>query len=1769
MQEGPTQSGDGNAGYPVSLSDPTTRPTATELIGIVTRSQLEHALDAHTRGLKVYESLRSVNEIIGTQYGDRVLFELLQNAHDAHSVGECGDVTISLIISPEGTGTLHVANRGRPFSKSNLEAIRNIATSDKEIGEGIGNKGLGFRSVEALTADVHIFSVAARGPKPEFDGFCFRFATTEEIEQQLQCLGATPSVAKKVAADIPRYLVPIAVQKQSEEVRRLSSLGYATVVCLPLATASAVELAERQVAALANAAIPVQLFLERLGSLEISVVRPGGVAERVTLSRKVEPLTAQVPLNVSMQHVTLSGGAKFIVVRQTLDKEAVLGAVQRSVVAAPPLKRWLAWKGEAVVSIAVPLAGTDAKSRLYNFLPMDDHAISPMAGHVDAPFFADIDRRTIKPDLPLNRFLIEAAADTAAKGCLAIVDGGLPIPATVVVNMAAWGDTWFSIIVKAFENLGRPLDKAAIWPVTPIKGARWASFATLFVWPDVRTKQITPSRLAAIADADILSGVTDKEQLARVEALAAHLHLPLHVHSDCACQWVVATADHLAHKKRPVPLHWGEFYEDIVGLFTAAEINLSALTGRKMLLGEDNKLLVATAQGDESAPPVFVGRSAARGKRGDAPPNPPSAIARKFRFLNPRVALSEDVVHKFEKAGLVRRYDAIEVLSALKGAFEKSGTDIQRREALVWAFRVWLVTGDKAAQAALRQAELRVPCLAGWLPAEDALMSASWSTLGRTLEQYLDEAAPVSADCRTQRGRLLIDYGAWPRARADDRREDWLRFVQILGIRDGLQPVPIAMRREGTPNGYWNYFLRFGDPAIGFDATWAKHASGNEFRFPYTQYTVYGNAWRVPGQLEHDQLTDSAKESLSNLLIAYLRTHGGAHFDFALHHPRGHQTVSVPTPLLTFLREGKWPASTRLDQIVFARPRDSWSTTVARQHPPRFVPRFKSEPGAKEDLPPILFEARIGLRNWSDAASAPGRLASLGAALADLSAAERRDLRDQVRRAWGDVAEHRKSLPESLQLLVDRSSSFELLPGREEDPPTVYVTAEPQGFAARTLMDAGEAVLDVGGADAALICQLLEATARFTPKLADAGDVHLVVDGALFEASSDDPVLASGDLSWLSDLAVIAHEHLGDAIELRTLPTEELDRRIRLVRVRRCDRFALTIAGKEVAVTGRERAHAVPHPRTPTLLVQGAGPIDFELLLEASQALTKLLGARRNTLELLMGRLQRLGYTGGFVGPSEEMLARAIVRDISVVREHFAATRGGVKRRVDAVLPVVAFLKGREAAERLRERHAELGPSLQLRAWLVNHLPAELVEKLMAIVGETIDQKVICSHLDLDFGLYGYTLADLGYPPMNDEGDFRRMFSAYLSEFRQALRDRVRRAFLPQWRAGESLGTYVELRSLDFVPFDSQWAMQLQQLDRDHVFTHATQAIEARLGPDRPDLELEPLDLVTGANRKLVMSRHADLVNLVRAWCRKVAAAQPVAAGFADAQQLVRELDQAGLLDFQVYAPCDLPSLFRRAGAWPANMPLSDSLSDLDLAEAELKHEEQEARELRQKIEVARRSIVFAGQSIDTGGAQFILEFEALAVAAIEQSDEWLKRSRVARLLQQEEFPAPRPGTRGGGSGKSWANQPPEAIRRAMGTASEWLAWRLLYRRHPREMSDDCWVSSNRELFCTGKPGDDSLGYDFRVVTARHEILYEVKSAIDAGGEFELTAKELEMAGSAREDRKRRYRILYVPFVFDPTRWMVLTLPNPVGLDTRGRYRVLRSGSVRYGFDQR
>ena len=166
-------------------SDRPTRLPAEDLARQV-RDVLEHAvrrLPQEAQGLR--EPPEPDTRWSARSTGIGSLYELIQNAHDAHRADDRGRIALQLVVRSETDATLYVANSGTGFRPEDVDAIKNLATTAKEIGESIGNKGLGFRSIEALTDDVRIFSRRDRDDSDRFDGYCFRFATENEIRDRL------------------------------------------------------------------------------------------------------------------------------------------------------------------------------------------------------------------------------------------------------------------------------------------------------------------------------------------------------------------------------------------------------------------------------------------------------------------------------------------------------------------------------------------------------------------------------------------------------------------------------------------------------------------------------------------------------------------------------------------------------------------------------------------------------------------------------------------------------------------------------------------------------------------------------------------------------------------------------------------------------------------------------------------------------------------------------------------------------------------------------------------------------------------------------------------------------------------------------------------------------------------------------------------------------------------------------------------------------------------------------------------------------------------------------------------------------------------------------------------------------------------------------------------------------------------------------------------------------------------------------------------------
>jgi hypothetical protein len=105
------------------------------------------------------QSLAGQTTNVATDYRDRFLVELIQNAYDAQPIGRNdGRIEITLDMGASEYGTLYVANTGQPFAKGNVESLSYVALSAKSVGQAIGNKGLGFRSIVQITDEPSVFS---------------------------------------------------------------------------------------------------------------------------------------------------------------------------------------------------------------------------------------------------------------------------------------------------------------------------------------------------------------------------------------------------------------------------------------------------------------------------------------------------------------------------------------------------------------------------------------------------------------------------------------------------------------------------------------------------------------------------------------------------------------------------------------------------------------------------------------------------------------------------------------------------------------------------------------------------------------------------------------------------------------------------------------------------------------------------------------------------------------------------------------------------------------------------------------------------------------------------------------------------------------------------------------------------------------------------------------------------------------------------------------------------------------------------------------------------------------------------------------------------------------------------------------------------------------------------------------------------------------------------------------------------------------------------
>ena len=487
---------------------------------------------------------------------------------------------------------------------------------------------------------------------------------------------------------------------------------------------------------------------------------------------------------------------------------------------------------------------------------------------------------------------------------------------------------------------------------------------------------------------------------------------------------------------------------------------------------------------------------------------------------------------------------------------------------------------------------------------------------------------------------------------------------------------------------------------------------------PYTEYRRRGWAWRLPGQIEHGDLPETTREAFHELAFRHLEAYNARYLTFNIGRferpQRDWNRKTLPTPLATFLRSKAWIAAGKHHEPGFRKASECWASRTRQGRPPRFLERVSDTVAGlvegSEELAELVFGNALGLRDWHSPDTAPQRLRALSVVAPALATHDRRDFRNEYRRAWLDLSDTGSALPLSLNLAVSRDGRLETLCGNAESPPTVIVTQNARAFEARILSSAGHALLDIGEASGEKIADRLAATGRFRPRQLDGIGVRLLVDGEPFVPRTSDPLLTSFELGWLPEVVLLGHEILADRLE-RGVHRVTVERRLRAIRVRRCHTIRLVVVDddddeeEDTPPQDSMECYGVEHLDLPTLILSDRVPIAWPTLArDLSRTVARLIDPRLRFLEPLLLRLALDQDSDALEAPGDEALTVALGCDSRTLQDLRAALRTDLGH-VLHLLTGRRLLRGRCARRTTQERCGTCRDRFDLLRWLRSQFP--------------------------------------------------------------------------------------------------------------------------------------------------------------------------------------------------------------------------------------------------------------------------------------------------------------------------------------------------------------------------------------------------------------------------------------------------------------------------------
>lgn len=1669
---------------------------------------------------------RFIEGIISADYHGRTLIELIQNAHDAHPKGSEDGRILALLDETEGEfGTLYVANGGNPLSEDNFNAIVSVALSDKPPSEGIGNKGVGFKSVLQFSDRPEVYSKSTAG-SGDFDGFTFRFGEPDDFERMAEDIDAD---AVELAENISTLTLTFPLESAPVSVVELGAAGFCTVIRLPLKSRRALADSRGELDEVSGSDVPLHLFLDRIETIEIQIVGDDP-PDPVVLTRLVDDLAPAHGVSATL----LQDGSEFIVARRTVPESQVLDAIAATREAGAHLPGWDAWKGDAEVVLALSADEPLESPRLYNFLPMGEQVSCPLPAYLQAPFYSSLNRRSLDEAYPINALFLNEAAELAADLLIAATEGDLDLPEGALVDVGCWSVGSLTMLKEALTVRSRSLDAMPILP-SRVPGTR-VSVAKGSLWQPVG-KRFSAERLEGEQLGILVDTQLGADRLTRVEQLAFALG-----HAGTwkpTRQMLVSFAETCAAsllREGVKAKVWAKFYDELaMGLPGHA-----GLAGARIVVGADGLL---TANGAAGQPTVFF--PPARGDVGTRR-QPPAAVAGRLAYVRDDIPWKKDQSNRPGKewlGGCVAEFGTEDILKVVAEVMDEADLpDEGLAQALLYALDVWRQARSPLGEESFPTTPFRVPTRSGWISADCAFFGGGWG--GE--EEWVDDAL----------ARLLQETGDVPELRAVSESvvlapEVWLEdlslrehmraFLERAGVVHGLWPVEPARtpwKQSGhllnDPGGIGPAHLPAWVPAeireqwLGAAARWTREKAA----YTGVTYDLMSNAM-LPGQLDWPSFPLAVRDLYGELVLAGLDRWEDDVFDALFYRRASADQCRWPSFLTTFLVSEAWfPQREPNDRTApsLVKLTEAWWVSGDL---PAYLPSAATHLRRVIGSTTVTRLRRLGLRHWDAADAAVDRIDHLADLIATAGSWVR-GTRAEYERSWLQHLAQTESDSNTRQpqgVVVEREAQVEIADLTSEGELVYYAVPDlPQAS-----LLAYVPLARLGFSDRQLCKRVGDFLAStVSTRFRSIADAEIAVKFA--EPALEGPLLeVIGD--WLETLVLLVLSHQQGIARRTDRQLERTAHDLRTTAIALVDTFSTSVAGHEVEESSRHMSCFVERDDgTGLVLVRsGSGESRVKLAEIGAEGICQAIGAPGAFKDLRLALIDLQSVVQGGT-PSLSDLADALGLRLADV-EMADVQRGGMRPDLSVLVAVLATVAP-ELAEELRDSSPG-DDRKDLEIWLTARVRAGRGISAAALLGYADSGRVwgpvedeMVTLRDANAGL-----KLLGFEPLSNGDAHARAFSHYVVSQRSVLLDGLRDRFANRVVTDSvALTSYVQLTGLPELHADPAWAEEFWHLPQEVMAAHTADWLQRVAGPPASS-GLPSVDELRGRplTQTLTASRDSVLT-----WCELHDAANPTPI---DVASVAAQIRTSGFLDFAERTSEELVGWLHARGYWPDDMPRTLSQKYLGITQDDIK-QARERRRAAAEDEKRRKSAIEYGGDTFTGELDDLLRLDEAIASRVSVAS--LGTSPTLAALN--ELPERSVKDRSKPSKPIRASSPPPEKIQNIGLAGELFAahWIEANFGLPRE---ETWCSGYRNDILGGVLGDDSLGYDFCVPMGEVTYLIEVKAS--TGDDTIFSLSEVEITRALALEPHEQYMVLFVANVLNDELRTFTWLPNPLGSQAR------------------